>query len=50
MHRPGFYHMDSPHDNLLIGQLYYLNFFALFMGYELTMKSGWQIYKDNYRK
>lgn len=50
MHRPGFFHMDSPHDHLLIGQLYYLNFFALFMGYELTMIAGSQIYKANYGK
>lgn len=50
MHRPGFYHMDSPHDHLLIGQLYYINFFALFMGYEMTMQTGFEIYKAKYQQ
>lgn len=46
MRRPGFYHMDSDHDPILIGQLYYLNFYALFMGYVWTMMSGVEIFEE----
>ncbi|XP_017066616.1 uncharacterized protein LOC108104830 [Drosophila eugracilis] len=37
--RPNFYHWHSKGDYILIGQLYYLNFFALYMGYVATMAS-----------
>nr|XP_017034624.1 uncharacterized protein LOC108083386 isoform X3 [Drosophila kikkawai] len=35
--RPHFYHDDAPGDYILIGQLYYLNFFALYMSYVWTL-------------
>nr|XP_016930187.1 uncharacterized protein LOC108009950 isoform X2 [Drosophila suzukii] len=46
LRRPHFYHYDSNGDYILIGQLYYLNFFALYMGYVWTTASflelmGW---------
>ncbi|XP_020803497.1 uncharacterized protein LOC110180176 isoform X2 [Drosophila serrata] len=35
--RPHFYHEDAQGDFILIGQLYYLNFFALYMSYLWTL-------------
>ncbi|XP_017110459.1 uncharacterized protein LOC108134605 [Drosophila elegans] len=48
MRRPNFYHYDCNGDYILIGQLYYLNFFALYMGYVYTVASfielmGWNV-------
>ncbi|KAH8238148.1 hypothetical protein KR032_000130, partial [Drosophila birchii] len=44
--RPYFYHYGAPGDYILIGQLYYLNFFALYMSYLWTLElflqlTGW---------
>ncbi|KAH8235403.1 hypothetical protein KR038_007023, partial [Drosophila bunnanda] len=36
--RPHFYHEDVEEDFILIGQLYYLNFFALYMTYLWTLE------------
>ncbi|XP_033152877.1 uncharacterized protein LOC117136215 isoform X2 [Drosophila mauritiana] len=47
MRKPNFYRQESTGDYILIGQLYYLNFFALYMGYVWTTASfielmGWR--------
>ncbi|XP_017054258.1 uncharacterized protein LOC108096852 isoform X2 [Drosophila ficusphila] len=39
MRRPDFFRPDSSGDHILIGQLYYLNAFALYMGYVWTTSS-----------
>ncbi|KAL7736208.1 hypothetical protein ACLKA6_002892 [Drosophila palustris] len=41
--KPNFYHLDAIGDHILIGQLYYLNFFALYMGYVWTTVSGFEL-------
>ncbi|XP_030369061.1 uncharacterized protein LOC115620061 [Scaptodrosophila lebanonensis] len=46
MRKPDFYHDESPGDFILIGQLYYLNFYALYMGYVWTMAAGLDWYQD----
>ncbi|XP_064542615.1 uncharacterized protein LOC135431409 isoform X1 [Drosophila montana] len=38
--KPNFYHVDGVADHILIGQLYYLNFYALYMGIVWTLSSG----------
>ncbi|XP_022230455.1 uncharacterized protein LOC111079543 isoform X2 [Drosophila obscura] len=38
-----FYHYETPADHILIGQLYYLNFYALYMGYVWTTASGLEL-------
>ncbi|XP_046866270.1 uncharacterized protein LOC6646035 isoform X2 [Drosophila willistoni] len=40
MRKPNFYHIEMKADNILIGQLYYLNFYALYMGYVWTTAAG----------
>ncbi|XP_034477114.1 uncharacterized protein LOC117783694 [Drosophila innubila] len=41
--KPNFYHLDAVGDHMLIGQLYYLNFYALYMGYVWTTASGFEL-------
>ncbi|XP_034654451.1 uncharacterized protein LOC117892355 isoform X1 [Drosophila subobscura] len=43
MRKRNFYHFEPPGDHILIGQLYYLNFYALYMGYVWTTASGLQL-------
>lgn len=41
--KPNFYHLDAIGDHILIGQLYYLNFYALYMGYVWTITAGCEL-------
>ncbi|KAH8300274.1 hypothetical protein KR044_012442 [Drosophila immigrans] len=41
--KPNFYHLDAVGDHILIGQLYYLNFYALYMGYVWTTAAGLEL-------
>ncbi|XP_001360802.3 uncharacterized protein LOC6590523 isoform X1 [Drosophila persimilis] len=41
--KPNFYHYEPKGDHILIGQLYYLNFYALYMGYVWTTASWFEI-------
>ncbi|XP_060653244.1 uncharacterized protein LOC132789327 [Drosophila nasuta] len=41
--KPNFYHLDAIGDHILIGQLYYLNFYALYMGYVWTTAAGLEL-------
>ncbi|KAH8388712.1 hypothetical protein KR200_005462, partial [Drosophila serrata] len=43
LRRPNFYHRNGPGDYILIGQLYYLNFFALYMSIVWTTASFLEI-------
>ncbi|KAH8370393.1 hypothetical protein KR093_003270 [Drosophila rubida] len=47
--KPNFYHMDAIGDHILIGQLYYLNFYALYMGYVWTTAAGFELAGVNNR-
>ncbi|XP_070065866.1 uncharacterized protein [Drosophila virilis] len=41
--KPNFYHVGNVADHILIGQLYYLNFYALYMGIVWTLSSGFEL-------
>ncbi|XP_002004958.2 uncharacterized protein LOC6579061 [Drosophila mojavensis] len=43
--KPKFYQVDEVADHILIGQLYYLNFFALYMSYVWTTAAGIELAK-----
>ncbi|XP_030564334.1 uncharacterized protein LOC115765079 isoform X2 [Drosophila novamexicana] len=41
--KPNFYQVNNVADHILIGQLYYLNFYALYMGIVWTLSSGFEL-------
>ncbi|KAH8394872.1 hypothetical protein KR222_008270 [Zaprionus bogoriensis] len=41
--KPDFYHLEAKGEHILIGQLYYLNFFALYMSYVWTAEAGYEV-------